>query len=60
LRAGVGPEMLSLGWKDDSDMSIQVLFSRHVVPLRRCSRPAAGDVPKAAIAANLGELWYGR
>jgi hypothetical protein len=45
--------------KNDFAMSIQPLFSRHVVPLRRCVRPAAGDIPKATTAANLKELGYG-
>jgi hypothetical protein len=45
--------------KNDFAMSIQPLFSRHVVPLRRCSRSTAGGMPRAAIAARLKELAHG-
>jgi hypothetical protein len=44
--------------KNDFAMSIQPLISRYLVPMRRCSRPAAGGVPKAAISADLKRLGY--
>jgi hypothetical protein len=45
--------------KNDFAMSIQPLFSRHVLTLRRCAHPAVDGRHKAAIAANLKELGYG-